>query len=130
MKPVDITRIVFICALGFAMGACKTVRMPKIDLLKSPEFSEEAANIATNYPSVSDTPVEPTDIRSDTQWDDDARALQALRSQESRIEMQAGPSESVAKARYEALKAKAQSYKQDDPPGGPVQGFPDYKPRR
>ena len=33
-------------------------------------------------------------------------------------------------ARFEALKAKAQAYKKDDPASGPVDGFPKYRPRR
>ena len=112
------------------MSACQTVKMPKLDLMKSPEFSEDAANIEKDYPRVKDAPLAPTDIRSDVQWDRDARAMQALRKRPDLIENQPGLTETDAQAEYETLKAKAQAYKLDDPASGPVQFFPDYEPRR
>lgn len=111
-------------------AGCQTVKMPKIDIMKSPEFSEDAANIAKDYPRVKDAPLAPTDIRSDKQWDKDVRALQDLRDTSIRDQVEPGLSEAEAEAEFEALKAKAQAYKKDDPDTGPVEGFPDYKPRR
>lgn len=120
-----------ICAVScLVMASCQTVKMPKIDIMKSPEFSEDAANIAKDYPRVKDAPLAPDDIRSAKQWDRDARALQALRGSSIRSQMKPGLTEAEAEAEFEALKAKAQAYKKDDPASGPVQGFPDYKPRR
>jgi len=112
------------------MAGCQTVKMPKIDIMKSPEFREDAANIAKDYPRVKDAPTVPDDIRSDAQWDKDARALQNLRETSIRGEIEPGLTEAEAEAKFEALKAKAQAYKKDDPATGPVQGFPDYEPRR
>lgn len=120
-----------ICAIACCLLAgCQTVKMPKIDIMKSPEFSEDAANIAKDYPRAKDAPLAPTDIRSDKQWDKDARALQRLRNGSIRSKVESGLSEAEAEAEFEALKAKAQAYKKDDPASGPVEGFPDYKPRR
>jgi len=65
--------------------------MPKIDIMKSPEFTEEAANIVKDYPAVADAPLEPTDVRSDKQWDKDARTLQALRGGPESVKMESGP---------------------------------------
>lgn len=110
--------------------ACQTVKIPKIDILKSPEFSEDAANISKDYPRVKDAPIAPIDIRSDEQWDQDARAMQALRENATPMDAEPGLSEAEADARFETLKAKVQAYKKDDPATGPVQGFPDYQPRR
>lgn len=115
---------------GLLMAGCQTVKMPKIDIMKSPEFSEEAANIAKDYPRAKDAPLAPTDIRSDEQWDKDARALQRLGDSSLRTKVEPGLTEAEAEAEFEALKEKAQAYKKDDPASGPVQGFPDYKPRR
>ena len=129
-KQVLISRITLSIACALALCACQTVKMPKIDILKSPEFSEDAENISKEYPRVKDAPLAPTDIRSDAQWDDDARAMQALRENSTPIEIEPGLSRAEAQARFEVLKAKAQAYKKDDPATGPVQGFPDYKPRR
>lgn len=130
MKQVLISRIAAGIAASLALAACQTVKMPKLDLVKSPEFSEDAANISKTYPRVEDAPLAPTDIRSDVQWDRDVRTLQKLRDSSSPVE--AGPrlSDVDAEKRYQDLKAKAQAYKKDDPATGPVQGFPNYKPRR
>lgn len=98
--------------------------------MKSPEFSEDAANISKEYPRVKDAPLAPTDIRSDNQWDRDARAMLKLREKNGTTGTMPGITEAEAEAEYEALKAKAQAYKKDDPATGPVEGFPDYKPRR
>lgn len=112
------------------LSACQTVSMPKLDLIKSPEFSADAANIGKDFPRVKDAPFEPTDIRSDEQWDKDAQTMMALRDGPHPLNPEAGLSEAEAEARYKALKAKVQAYKLDDPATGPVQGFPNYKPRR
>ncbi len=130
MKRTHKSRIAVAIVVCMTLAACQTVKVPKFDLIKSPEFSEDAKNIATDYPSVKDAPFEPTDIRSDAQWDKDARAMESLRDRPSGITTEAGLSASDAEARYQELKAKAQAYKKDDPATGPVQGFPPYKPRR
>lgn len=101
-----------------------------IDLMKSPEFADDAANFAKDYPRVKDAPLAPTDIRSDRQWDNDAKAMLALRDSALPKQSDLALSEAEVQAEFEALKAKAQAYKLDDPATGPVQGFPDYKPRR
>jgi len=119
------------CAVAFAaLSACQTVSMPSLDFVKSPEFSEDAANIATDFPEPEDAPLEPTDVRSRAQWDRDARAILALRNRPRGIADQGALTVNQGDARYEELKAKAQAYKKDDPASGPVEGFPKYKPRR
>ena len=130
MKRAHISRIGVAAGVCMTLGACQTVKMPKFDLIKSPEFSEDAKNIAKDFPSTKDAPLEPKDIRSDAQWDKDARAMESLRDRPRDITTEAGLSASDAEARYQELKAKAQAYKKDDPATGPVQGFPPYKPRR
>jgi len=119
--------------LAAALCGCQTISMPKIDIMKSPEFADEAANFAKkkDYPDVKDAPQEPTDIRSDKQWDKDVRTLQALRDDDGRLKMESGPTDKQAANAYKKLKAKAQAYKKDDPKSGPVvQTFPKFKPRR
>ena len=115
---------------ALTLGACQTVKIPKIDIMKSPEFSEDASKIGRAYPKVKDAPSVPDDIRSDRLWDKDARQLQGLRGNRKRVELEPGPSKAEGKAEFNELKAKAQAYKKDDPPAGPVKGFPKYKPRR
>ena len=130
-KQVNFARITAVTAACLTLSACKTFSMPQIDIMKSPEFAEDAANIEKSFPKVKDAPVAPTDIRADAQWDTDARDLLALREPANPIEAAPYFSEVEAQAEYEALKAKAQAYKLDDPATGPVDIYPDdYVPRR
>lgn len=130
-NPMHFSRITMVFVTAGALCGCQTISTPKIDIMKTPEFSEEAANIGTDYPDVKDAPLAPTDIRSDKQWDVDARALQALRDSPDGIKMQSGPTDTEARIEFNALKAKAQAYKNDDPNSGPVDpNIPNYKRRR
>lgn len=132
MARLYINRLVMVFAAALCLASCQTVSFPKIEnIMKSPEFSEDAANIGEDYPDINEAPSAPTDIRSDKQWDDDARGLQALRDDSGRITMESGPSDAEATRQYERLRAKAQAYKKDDPRSGPVPPtIPNYKPRR
>lgn len=123
-------RISIIAGMCYLLVGCQTVKLPMLDIMKSPEFSEDAANIAKDYPRPKDAPPAPNDIRSDKQWDRDARLLEKLRDSSIRGELPANLSKAESEAEFETLKAKAQAYKNDDPVSGPVDGFPDYKPRR
>lgn len=125
------SRITLTLAIGLGLTACQTVKIPKVDLFKTTELSEDASSLSKEYPRVEDAPLAPTDIRSAAAWDRDARALQAFRSKvQNQAPMEPGPTKAEADVEFEALKAKAQAYKIDDPASGPVDGFPDYEPRR
>ena len=132
MRPVYSFRIIFCAAAVASLCSCQTIKIPNVDIMKSPEFSEEAANFAKekDYPDVKDAPLAPTDIRSDEQWDKDVRVLLDLRGDDSISPAEPGPTIREADAEFERLKAKAQAYKKDDPITGPVQGFPNYEPPR
>lgn len=123
-----IKRLVIGLSAAITLSACQTVSVPKFDFVKTPEFSEDAANIDPSFPSVDDAPEVPTDVRSAQEWDKDVRVLQEL--QKNALGVEPSLSETEGDARFEALKAKAQAYKKDDPASGPVEGFPKYKPRR
>ena len=129
-KPVSINRIAIGVLAAVTLSACGTVSMPKLDFIKTPEFHEDAANIDTSYPDVKDAPVVPSDVRSRAQWDKDARALDALRNVRRPVSLNQTFTEAEDEARFEQLKAKAHAYKKGDPVSGPVQGFPEYEPRR
>jgi len=133
MKFVPGFRITSAILLACAVSGCQTVKLPKIDIMKSPEFVDEAANFAKekDYPDVKDAPPAPTDIRSDKQWDSDVRSLQALRDNNDGVKMESGPTDREAENEFNRLKAKAQAYKKADPKSGPVDPiFPKPKPRR
>ncbi len=127
-NAVVIKRIAIGLLAAVTFSACRTVSVPQFDFVKTPEFSEDAANIDTSFPSVKDAPEAPSDVRSAKQWDNDVRELQALRNAARPIDVEPPFTEVDGEARFETLKAKAQAYKKDDPASGPVQGFPDYRP--
>lgn len=106
--------------------------MPNLDVLKSPEFSEEAANIPRSFPNTGDAPERPEDIRSDRQWDQDAKVLQKLRDEYEPTAIDPDMSAQNTDARFQDLKSKAQAYKKDDPEGGIDTDFPEFRiePRR
>ena len=122
-------RISIIAGAFYLLAGCQTVKLPMIDIMKSPEFSEDAKNIAPDYPRPMDAPPAPNDIRSDDQWDRDARSLEKLRESSIRSELSTNLTKAESEAEFESLKSKAQAYKKDDPASGPVDGFPDYEPR-
>ena len=100
-----------------SLSACSTVSMPNFDFLKSSEFEEDAKNIG-DYPSVSDTPTAPTDVRSAALWDAEAKKLMRERDafNNGRATIEA-PAKSEAELAREAaaLRAKARAYQADDP---------------
>lgn len=118
MKRLTSLRIIVATLLLPALCACQTVRMPKIDLMKSPEFENDAANIGNDYPDLAEAPERPTDMRSDAQWDADAKALIAMQDGAFEAIPEDALSQAEIDARFEELKARAQAYKADDPPGG------------
>lgn len=104
-------------AAAASLTACSTVSMPNLDFLKSSEFEEDAKNIG-DYPSIADTPSAPTDIRSASLWDIEAKKLMKERDEfnASRAGLQE-PVKSDAELERElaALRAKARAYQADDP---------------
>lgn len=130
MKRMNILRIALTGFVAVSFGACHTVEIPKIEVAEIPEFSSDGERVPSDIPRVNDAPAAPTNLRSDQQWDKDARALEKLRESPLDVEMEAGPTSAEGQAYFDKLKAKAQAYKKDDPATGPVQGFPEYKERR
>ena len=104
-----------ILALSFALSACSTVKMPKVNLLDLPEFEEDYENIK-DYPKVADAPPVPTDKRSDTDWDNAAKSIMKVRDEFSTpTDNDAAESDAAIEARINELIAKAEAYKLDDP---------------
>jgi len=112
------SRHIYKLTLGLAaicLSGCSTVKLPDLDVLKMSGFFDEIRNVE-GYPKVSDTPAVPTDIRSDTAWDAEAKKLISLR-EEFDIDGLNEPrktEEEIARD-VEALKARVRAYKLDDP---------------
>ncbi|NNC37622.1 MAG: hypothetical protein EX271_10045 [Acidimicrobiales bacterium] len=101
--------------LSGMVSGCASINMPDLDFIKIPEFKEEAENLG-GYPNVEDAPQVPTDIRSDAQWDKDAKQLMAKRDSFGPVP-EGEPMESDAEfnKRVDDLVAKVEEYKLDDP---------------
>ena len=116
MKNSKLATFSFIIAAA-SLSACSTVKMPNLDFLKFSEFEEEAKNIG-DFPDIKDTPEAPTDVRSDAQWDLEAKKLikerDAFNSAKVGLEE---PTKSEAELARDlaALRARVRAYKADDP---------------
>ena len=95
--------------------ACQTVKMPKIDLIKLPEF-RDALESPSDYPDVADAPAAPSDVRSDAQWDRAAKEI-ILTRDGFVVPDNSGQEKSDAEIAQDidALKAEVRAYKADDP---------------
>jgi len=111
----DIRRVFKACLITALLSACNTVKLPKLDLLKSPEFREEAENIG-DYPSVNDTPLAPTDLRSKAEWDVAAKAIIEVRENfDAPPEYIAPKTADEIEHEVDTLNDTVKSYKKDDP---------------
>ena len=98
-----------------ALGGCASVKIPKIDFIKFPEFKKEAENIG-GYPDVADTPQRPTTLRSDEEWDQAAKNIIALRDQFVPPKDYEKPlTDPQVEQKIKSLHEKVEAYKADDP---------------
>lgn len=110
-----VTRISAIVLAGALLTACNTVSMP--DLVDLPEFSEAIeGSDKLKYPNPSDAPAAPDDVRSASDWDRAAKNLIRKRDGfEAPADMSGGQSDQELEENFDALKAKVEEYKLDDP---------------
>lgn len=94
------------------VGGCTTVKMPKLDFVKFPEFLEEARNFDA-YPKVSEAPQAPNDLKSAEEWDKAAREIMATRNASPQLVNR--PEMTMTPEEFQALKAQVRAYKLDDP---------------
>lgn len=107
--------LIALCASTVVLMGCSTVKMPKIDFLKLPEFREDAVNIK-DYPRVADAPTAPTDVRSAKAWDDVAKDLIKVRDgADAPLDTRDNETDAEVLANIEELREQAQAYKLDDP---------------
>ncbi|MGJ8564200.1 MAG: hypothetical protein ACSHXY_11710 [Alphaproteobacteria bacterium] len=108
-------RFIMLASLPAILGACSSVSLPNVDFLKLPDFQEDAENVK-DYPNVADAPQIPTDTRSAGAWDSAAnkliRARDGFDAPESPTPLK---SEAEIQREFDALRAKVNAYKKDDP---------------
>lgn len=107
------TRICALVLCSVVVTGCSSI--PDLDFVKFPEFKEEAENLG-GYPNVEDAPETPTDVRSDAQWDKDAKQLMAKRDGFGPVpEEEPMETDAEFNRKVDALVAKVEEYKLDDP---------------
>lgn len=110
------TSRIYIAVIGLmamlSMSGCTTVKIPKLDFVKFPEFLEEARNFDA-YPKVSEAPKPPNDLRSAEDWDQAAREIMETRGTSS--QQLSRNVTAMSPAEFQALKAQVRAYKLDDP---------------
>jgi hypothetical protein len=107
------TSALVLCSL--IVSGCASLKVPDLDFMKLPEFKEEAENL-DGYPKVEDAPEAPTDVRSDAQWDKDAKNLISKRDGFGPIpEGEPMETDSEFNRKVDELVAKVEEYKLDDP---------------
>lgn len=102
-------------ATSFGLNACASVKLPKLDLLKLPEFKEESENIGA-YPNVQDAPSLPSDVRNAREWDKTANEILKARDNintPTPIEPVQTPEQ--IQQDIETLKDRVNEYRVDDP---------------
>ncbi len=111
MRPRNYIKLVGL-VMCLTVNACTTVKMPKLDFVKFPEFLEETRNFEA-YPKVQEAPEAPNDLRSAEAWDAEARKILALKNASPVTNIDA--TGTMSSEEYAALKARVQAYKRDDP---------------
>ena len=107
-------KILALISVLILSSACSTVKIPELASL--PGFKESAESVG-DYPNVSEAPAEPSDIRSDDQWDAAAaKIIDSRKSFNAPVDASDGfKSEAQIIREMETLEAKVKEYKLDDP---------------
>lgn len=97
------------------LSACASMDLPEFDFMEESEFSDEVAELDSNFPSPEETPDIPTDVRSAAAWDQSAREMEALYDQIDVPELEPGLNEDDFDREFETAQQAAEAYKADDP---------------
>lgn len=97
------------------LQACASVRLPDIDFMGDSDFSEELAELDTSFPGADETPDRPDDVRSDKEWDNAARDMQALFDDVDVPELEPSLSDEAFNQEFETAQQAAKAYQEDDP---------------
>ena len=99
-----------------SVNACASIKLPSLDLLKLPEFREDAENL-DSYPSVEDAPALPGDVGSDKLWDNRANKIIDIRDNFNAPEEPDRPvTDDQINREIDRLTDSVNEYRKDDPP--------------
>ena len=97
------------------LPGCASVKLPKLDFMGNSDFNEEISDLEMSFPNPEEVPDIPTDIRTAAEWDQSARDMQNLFEDVDVPDLESALSPDVFDRQFEAAKAEAEAYKDDDP---------------
>ena len=102
--------------LAMTLSACASVKLPKIDLIKLPDFRKESENLG-EFPELADAPASPDEVRSDENWDQTVRAIISARDNfNAPVEPARAKTEAEIDSEIDRLTNAVNAYRADDPP--------------
>lgn len=108
--------VLFAALMSMSLSACASVKIPNLDLMKLPDFRAESEKLG-EYPAVENAPGLPSEIRTDRQWDRDAKAIIRIRDNfEAPREPDRVTSASDIEREINRLTDVVNEYRADDPP--------------
>ena len=98
------------------LSACASIKLPKLDVLKLPEFKEESENIG-DFPDVEEVPNFPNEVKSSQAWDDQANEILSIRDNFiTPAEAERPKTEDQIYQEIDRLTESVKEYRKDDPP--------------
>lgn len=108
--------VLLACLIAAGLSACASVKIPKLDLIKLPDFRAESEELG-EYPAVEDAPTLPTEVRTDRQWDRVAKDIIRVRdSFNAPQEPERVTAASDIEREIDRLTDVVNEYRADDPP--------------
>ena len=102
--------------MTISLTACANVKIPKLDLMKLPDFRAESEKLG-EYPDVEDAPNLPEEVRSAREWDRTAEDIIKLRDGfDTPTESDRPKSASEIQREINRLTDSVNEYRADDPP--------------
>ena len=110
-------KLVLMTALtAFSLSACASVKLPKLDLIKLPDFKAETENLG-DFPNLNDAPALPEDVKTARQWDRTAREIIKIRDGfRAPIEPNRPKTAAEIDREVDRLTDAVNEYRADDPP--------------
>ena len=109
--------LIFITAItAFSLSACASVKIPKLDLIKLPDFKAESEKLG-EFPELANAPGLPEEVRSARQWDNTARNIIKIRDNfKAPIEPDRPKTTKEINREVNRLTREVNEYRADDPP--------------
>ncbi|MEP6341923.1 MAG: hypothetical protein ABJ275_01295 [Maricaulaceae bacterium] len=99
-----------------SINACASIKLPSLDLIKLPEFRQDAENLG-DYPNVEEAPALPKEVGSDSLWD--SRADKIIKTRDlfnAPTEPDRPVTDDQINQEIDRLTASVNEYRKDDPP--------------